>query len=525
MLNKININPAKQMLVVYFALTVVTLAVFWQVNQCDFINFDDDVYVTENIKIQSGNTLDGLRWAFGTTDAEFWHPLTWLSLMLDYKLYNLNAGGYHLTNLILHIMSVLLLFLLFNLMTGAIWRSAFVAALFALHPLRVESVAWVAERKDVLSAFFWMLTLFLYIHYTKKPVIRRYLLVLIFFACALMSKPMVVTLPVVMILLDYWPLGRFESKQGSLILWQLREKIPLLVLSAVFSIITIYSQHSLPVEQSLTFRIINAPVSFVAYLERIFWPHDLAVFYPLVNQLPAWQVLGTTLLIIVISAAIIIAVKRLPYLFTGWFWYAISILPVIGIIPVGDPMADRYIYLPSIGIAIIVAWGVPSLIKSEEMRKIILFPAGIAVLVILSILTWQQCAYWKNSIELFSHSLQVTKNNYRVYHIRGVAYGKLDQYQRAIEDFNKAIELKPGYLTARYNRGVAYGKIGQYQRAIDEFNEAIRLNPDYAEAYDSRGVAYLLQGNNKDGCLDAQKVCAWGNCQLLEYAKGQGRCR
>ncbi len=213
MLNKLNINPRKQKLIVYIALTLVTLAVFWQVNHYGFINLDDPVYVMENSHIQSGITLDGFRWAFSSTYAEFWHPLTWLSLMFDYQLHGLNAGGYHLTNLILHILSTLLLFWLFNRMTGAIWRSAFVAAFFALHPLHVESVAWIAERKDVLSAFFWMLTLCLYVYYTEKPVIKRYLPVVFFFVCGLMSKPMVVTLPVIMILLDYWPLGRFESQK------------------------------------------------------------------------------------------------------------------------------------------------------------------------------------------------------------------------------------------------------------------------------------------------------------------------
>ena len=270
MLNKLNINPRKQKLIVYIALTVVTLAVFWQVNQYDFINFDDPVYVTENSHIQSGITLDGFRWAFSTTYADLWHPLTWLSLMFDYQLHGLNAGGYHLTNLILHILSTLLLFWLFNRMTGAIWRSAFVAAFFALHPLHVESVAWIAERKDVLSAFFWMLTLCLYVYYTEKPVIKRYLPVVFSFVLALMSKPMVVTLPVIMILLDYWPLNRFESRKiatipandmlvsinkeekkdlnpkwterklsetriaGIIPLWQIWEKIPFFILSAVF---------------------------------------------------------------------------------------------------------------------------------------------------------------------------------------------------------------------------------------------------------------------------------------------------
>src|SRR5208337_4566358 len=234
MLNKVNINPRKQKLIVYIALTVVTLAVFWQVNHYGFINLDDPVYIMENNHIQSGITLAGIRWAFSSTYAEFWHPLTWLSLMLDYQLHGLKAGGYHLTNLILHILSTLLLFWLFNRMTGAIWRSAFVAALFAVHPLHVESVAWIAERKDVLSAFFWMLTLCMYVYFTEKPVIKRYLPVVFCFVLALMSKPVVVTLPVILIFLDYWPLKRFEFREGHFVLWQLKEKIPLFILSAVF---------------------------------------------------------------------------------------------------------------------------------------------------------------------------------------------------------------------------------------------------------------------------------------------------
>src|SRR5664280_186995 len=244
MLNKINISPEIQKLIVYIFLTVVTFTVFWQVNQYDFINFDDHLYVTQNMHIQSGITLDGVRWAFTTKQTGLWNPLVWLSYMADYQLFGLKAGGYHLTNLILHILSTLLLFWLFHRMTGAIWRSAFVAGLFALHPLHVESVAWIAERKDVLSAFFWMLTLCLYVYYTEKPVIRRYLLVIFSFICALMSKPMVVTLPVILILLDYWPLRRFESKKGNLILWQLQEKAPFFILSAALVIVTLYNPHN-----------------------------------------------------------------------------------------------------------------------------------------------------------------------------------------------------------------------------------------------------------------------------------------
>jgi len=575
MFNETNISAKRQKLIIYVILTVVTLAVFGQVNKFDFVNFDDHVYVTENIHVQSGITLDGLRWAFSTTYAEFWHPLTWLSLMLDNQLYGAAASGYHVTNLILHLLSTLLLFWLFCRMTGAIWRSAFVAALFALHPFHVESVAWISERKDVLSAFFWMLTLCLYVYYTEKPVIKRYLPVLISFVLALMSKPMVVTLPLILILLDYWPLNRLESRKtetarafdlpvsankekkknkgknkapsdapkenisqthalklpetkiaGIIPVWQIWEKTPLFVLSAVFSVITIHARYKPPVNGiTLSARLANAPVAFVAYLEKTFWPHDLTVFYPYSGQLPVWQIIGAIIVIIAISAAVVIMANRLPFLLAGWLWFTITIAPVTGIISVGtSAYADRYHYLPSIGIAVMLAWGIPFLMKRKETRKKILFPAGIIFLLIMALLTRQQCGYWQDSAVLWDHALRVTKNNYMAqsclakllykqgkigesldrfneairlkpddspnYNDRGNVFFNMGHYQRAIEDFNKAIGLQPDYAAAYFSRGVVYARLDQYQNAIGDYNEAIRLNPDYYDAYYNRGIAY-----------------------------------
>jgi protein O-mannosyl-transferase len=538
MLNKINISRDIQRRTVYIFLVIITLAVLGQVNQHDFILFDDNLYVTENQQINSGITLKGVQWAFSTTSIKqtgLWNPLIWLSLMLDYQLYGLNSGGYHLTNLILHVLSTLLLFWLLNRMTGTIWRGAFVAAFFALHPLHVESVAWISERKDVLSAFFWMLTLCLYVYYTEKPIIRRYILALFSFVCALLSKPMVVTLPAIMILLDYWPLGRFELKKGNLILWQLKEKMSFFVLSAVFSIIVLYYPHTpdMPDDPalkhlSLSSRLANAPVSFMTYLGKTFWPHDMAVFYPFSEHIPSWQIWGAMLLITVISIAVIIMAKRLPYLFVGWLWYAITIAPVIGIIQISliapYAMADRYTYLPSIGIAIMLAWGIPFLIKNENMGRKIFLPAVIIFLIIISVLTWQQCGYWKNSSILFSHASRVTNNNDKMYHnlgfyfdtkgrfseaiyyfnkairikpnhygyynSRGNAYASLGQNRLAMDDFNKSISLYPSYATAYYNRGTLYGKTGQYQCAIEDFNKAISLKNDYVKAYNNRGLSY-----------------------------------
>ncbi len=587
----INLNQKKTL--IYIILLLVTLAVYWQVNQFKFVDLDDFVYVSENLNIQSGISLDGIRWAFSTTYADFWHPLTWLSLMFDYQLYGLNAGGYHVTNLIFHILSTLLLFWLFHRMTGALWKSAFVAAFFALHPLHVESVAWISERKDVLSAFFWMLTLCLYVYYAEKPVIKRYVLVALAFICALMSKPMVVTLPLVMILLDYWPLKRFENQKGlsHLMLWQIKEKWPFFILSAVFSVITMLAQHdSSGVYFPVVARLANAPVAFVTYLVKTFWPYDLAVFYPFPAQIPMWLVAGAMMLIVTITTFVILKVKRLPYLFVGWMWYLIIVLPVIGIVQVGNhSMADRYTYLPLIGVSLMLAWGAPLLFRSKK----ILFPAAIAFLAFLTFLTWKQCGYWRNSLTLFDRALQITKDNYiahgtlgialfkeknideaiehynqailirpdyyKPYDSRGIAYDKLGQYQQAIEDFSAAIHLNPEYFSCYNNRGASYDKSGQHQKALEDYNTAINLKPDYADAYNNRGivlfklgkrqkaledfskaihfnprfadaynnraVVYLNQNNIVSGCLDARKACELGICTTQQAAATRGLCR
>jgi protein O-mannosyl-transferase len=569
MLNNNNTAHSKTGIIVSIALIVVTLAVYSQVQQFDFVNLDDNYYIKGNSYIQSGITLDSVRWAFSTTYAEFWHPLTWLSLMFDYQLYGLNAGGYHMTNLILHILSALLLFWLFDRMTGEAWKSAFVAALFALHPLHVESVAWISERKDVLSAFFWMLTLCLYVDYTKKPSVIRYLTVLFSFAAALMSKPMVVTLPVIMILLDYWPLKRFEQLQrdgnkniGGTVMWQLKEKATFFILSALFSVVTLYAQYNPSVNRTsfpLSSRIANAPVSFVTYLEKTFMPYDMAVLYPFSNPFPLGQVLGAALLILIITVAVIVLMKSQPHLFTGWLWYSITLLPVIGIQAGKNLMADRYAYLPSIGIAVALAWGMPYFFKREEWRKKILFPAGICFLAVMAVVARQQCGYWKNSVALWGHTLNITANNYLAhnylglalfakgesmeaidhynraieimpdfvepYRNRGYAYAYLGRYRQALEDYNRAIRLNPENMDAYYIRGNIHAKLNRYQNAVEDYNKVIQMQNGNASAYYNRGLTYLLQRNEKSGCRDAQTACDLGNCKLLILAKSKGYCR
>jgi tetratricopeptide (TPR) repeat protein len=570
-------------LVVIF-LIIASCAAFGRIAGNEFINCDDNEYIVENSHIQSGFNSQTIKWATTAVVQGCWHPLTMLSHMLDWSLFGANASGHHLVSLLLHIGAVIFLFLFLNKTTNNIWPSAFAAALFALHPLRVESVAWASERKDVLSMFFAMACLYAYAFYAEKTKLSKYLLCMILFALALMSKPMMVTLPFVLMLLDYWPLGRWQKaltpvkvpiapserakekktkkheadiikeKKISMplmsrfqiirsLLW---EKAPFIFLAFIFSIVTLWSQNKdkmiistdkLPFLEC--FR--NAIVSYVAYLGKIFWPVNLAVFYPFELHLPIWKILISGIIIIIITIAVIYYIKKLPFLFVGWFWYLGTLFPVIGLVKFGiHAIADRYTYMPSIGIAMMLAWGIPSLIKSENLRKKILFPAGIAYLAILAVLTWQQSGYWKNSLTLFSHALQITKNNYLAdshvaeallaegkneeaidyhnkaisitpdnfmpYFHRGVVYSKLGQYQRAIEDFNKAINLKPDYAKPYNNRAFVYTKLSQYQRAIEDLNKAINLEPNYANAYFNRGIAYYKLGQYKLAIEDFSKA-------------------
>ena len=564
MLKKINITPKEQILIICILLAAVTLAVYWQVRHFDFV-FDDVAYVTENNHLRSGITAESVRWAFSTKYFGLWNPLIWLSLMLDYQLYGLHPGAYHMTNLILHILTTLLLFSLFHRMTGALWKSAFVAAFFALHPLHVESVAWIAERKDVLSAFFWMLTLYLYAYYAENPSAKKYLLVLLAFVCALMSKPMVVTLPVVMILLDYWPLKRFESNKNNPWLWQLKEKWPLFVLSAVLVTIIFYAPgetETLLKTFPLSDRLANAPVAFMTYLAKTFWPYGLAILYPFNADIPAWQVLGSVLIILAMTVFTLLKIRHLPFLLVGWFWLAITIAPVLGIIQISlstpYAMADRYHYLPSIGIAVMIAWGLPHLFAHRNALKKILFSAGIIFIVSMSILTWKQCSHWFNTVTLFSHTLKITENNYVAhnnlgltlykagkindailhynkaiaikpdyaiaYNNRGNVYSQLKRHSNALEDLNEAIRLRPDLTNAYNNRGSVYFRMQDYKKSIKDFNEAIRLKPSFSFAYQNLGLAYLKQDNEDIACINLRQACLMGICNNLAWAKDNGFC-
>jgi len=379
---------------IYLALALVTFVAFVQVGHNDFINYDDAEYVTENEKVQKGLNIESFVWAFTTGHASNWHPLTWLSHMLDCQLYGLSPAGHHLTNLFLHLLNTLLLFGVLKTMTRAVWPSAFAAVLFAVHPLHVESVAWIAERKDVLSAFFWMLTMAAYLRYTKHPCIVRYLPVVFAFALGLMTKPMLVTLPFVLLLLDYWPLkrlqfGRINIPESQSHKRLILEKIPLFTLAAISSVITCIVQQSggaMGGNEVLTVgvRLANALVSYVGYIHKMIYPKGLAVLYPHpLDGVGLWQPVVSFIILAVISAGVIFASRKRRYLATGWFWYLGTLIPVIGLVQVGSQaMADRYTYLPSIGIFIILAWGIPELLARWRCRKVI--PAVLAGIVLVA---------------------------------------------------------------------------------------------------------------------------------------------
>ena len=506
-------------LIVIFII-VASFIVYGRILGNGFVSFDDYRYITENNHIKSGINPESIKWAFSAVVDSHWHPLTWLSHMLEWSLFKDHAGGHHLISLLLHIGASLLLFFFLNRTTNNLWSSAFVAALFALHPLRVESVAWAAERKDVLSMFFGLAALYAYALYAESSKISQYFLCLILFSLSLMAKSMLVTLPFVLLLLDYWPLGRWPKvlkneggrcnvdplekevfapikSRSQLIGRLLWEKAPFIFLTIVSSIVTLWAGNKGGAVVSMEYlpfpeRIANAIISYVSYLGKIFWPVDLAVLYPYEHSFPLWQILLSCLILIGITIVVTYAIRKLPFLFVGWFWYLGTLIPVIGLVQVGkQALADRYTYLPSIGIAIMLAWGIPLLFPREDMRKKILFPAGIACLAIMAFLTWRQCGYWKNSIELWNHALQVTKDNYIAHNSLGVALIDEGKIEEAIDHYNKAIHMNHNYIIAYNNRGLSHLKLGLYQKALDDFNEAMRLKPDFADPYNNRGFAYV----------------------------------
>jgi protein O-mannosyl-transferase len=513
---------------------LASCAAFGRIAGNDFINFDDNEYITENNHIKSGINTESIKWAFTSPVAGNWHPLTMISHMLDWCLFGANPAGHHLVNLLLHIGAAIFLFLFLNKVTNHIWPSAFAAALFALHPLRVESVAWAAERKDVLSMFFGMACLYSYAFYTENHKVSRYYLCFILFVLALLSKSLLVTLPFVLMLLDYWPLKRwqkafapaemtltaskkseenkfYKSKKTKIfsLVW---EKVPFILLAVAISIVNLWVHNNSDLVISmerlpLNARVVNAIISYVSYLEKFFWPFDLAVFYPLDQALIVQQIFNYRFILAGITIFVIYFIKKWPFLFVGWFWYLGTLIPVIGLVQVaGQAMADRFTYLPSIGLAIMLAWGIPLLFPRKEIRTKIILPASIVVLVVLTVLTWRQCGYWKNSITLFGQTLKFTKNNAQAYNNLGVALSGEGKMEEAIDNYNKAIRIAPKEFSLYVNRGVAHAALGRYQMAIEDYTKSIHLETNNADTYANRGIAYTSLGQFQLAIEDYSKA-------------------
>ncbi|HEY6837644.1 MAG TPA: tetratricopeptide repeat protein [Geobacteraceae bacterium] len=515
-------------------LLIVTVAVYAPVAHNGFVTYDDDGYVTNNAMVRAGLTGRGFVWAFTAIHEANWHPLTWLSHMADCQLFGLDPRGHHLMNLAFHGANTLLLFLLLVRLFRAPWRSAAVALLFAVHPLHVESVAWVAERKDLLAALFWFLALVAYLRYAKGPTIGRYLAVLALFVLGLLAKPMVVTLPLILLLVDWWPLGRFTTTPLRRLLV---EKVPFLLISLGSALITVVAQKKGDTIASLTQisldeRLANIPVAYVRYLVKMVWPADLAVFYPY-PHLSWWEPVAALGLLAVVTTAAVRLRRERPWLLFGWLWYLVILLPVIGIVQVGlQSMADRYTYLSLIGPFLALVWGAAELCRRLPQRRMLLGFLAVAVMVPLALLARRQTGFWRDSMTLFTHAAAAVPGNFIALNNLGTLYAdkgmsaegdrfyrealranpsyaqawynlgvSLDAEGRIAEaqaHFAEAVRLRPSFAEAHYNLAITLGKQGRVAEAVGEFREAVRLNPDWSEARRKlAGAEWLLSGSGR----------------------------
>ncbi|HEY3852809.1 MAG TPA: tetratricopeptide repeat protein [Verrucomicrobiae bacterium] len=516
------IAPQKRRVgLVCLALAVAALVVFGGALTCDFVNYDDPTYITSNAEVQRGLSAEGVVWAFETSDASNWHPLTWLSHMTDVQIFGMKPAGHHFTSLLLHAANAVLLFLILNAMTGAFWRSAVVAALFALHPLRVESVVWISERKDVLSSFFWMLAVWSYVQFQKSRSKFWYAAALASFALVLMAKPMLVTLPFVLLLLDYWPLRRPIG-------WELLlEKIPFLLLSIISSVVTFLVQRSGGAVSPLSGlgvlpRIANALISYARYLGKFFCPVQLSVLYPHPGYWPFWQVAGASLLLIAITAFVIFRGRAQPYLIVGWLWFLGMLLPAIGLVQVGiQSMADRYSYLPMVGITIMVVWGVSDALASLPNSRPVLGTLGGVAIALCVVLTPLQVLYWHDSDTLFEHAVAVTKNNYLAYNNLGFFLSNRGETEKSMRYYESALKINPNYDEARNNLGFAYAALGRFQEATNEYIKALSLNPNLTEAHNNLGNALGSLGLN-DAAMHEYEVALQENPRHAEAHNNYG---
>jgi len=526
-------------------LTMAVGAVYWPVSSFEFLNFDDGGYVRDNWNVRPGLTAKGILWAFTTVHIGNWHPLTWLSHMADCQLFGLWAGGHHLVNVALHAANSVLVYLVLARMTSRPWPSAFVAALFALHPLHVESVAWIAERKDVLSTFFGLLALLAYAWHAERPSRLRYAAVFALLALGLMAKPMLVTLPLVMLLLDYWPLGRLTAVPGSRfgapgsrfsfpvsrfpipasrLLSLVLEKLPLLVLAAASSVLTYAAQAEggavVPRESCpLDARVANALVAYVLYLSKAFWPSGLAVFYPY-KAWPLWQAAATGAFLAAVTALALLAARRrtaplpdgrgsdtAPYLPVGWFWYLGTLMPVIGLVQVGEQaMADRYTYLPLVGVFVAVTWLAADLTAGWRHRMKILVPLAAAAIAACMMLTWRQVGYWADSETLFRRAADAVPGNYLAYGNLGSALAERGQLEEALLHFQEALRSKPDHSTSRQNVGAILYKQGRFEEAAEHLRAAVRLAPHSGCARANLGAALYRLGRLDEAAYELREA-------------------
>jgi Flp pilus assembly protein TadD len=505
------------------ALAFVIFIVFEPVLHSELIGFDDSTYVTRNPHTRAGLTLNSIAWAFSFKTGTYWHPLTWLSHMLDCQLFGLNPGMHHLTNLVLHIANVLLLFLVLKRMTGSLGKSLFVALLFALHPINVDSVAWVAGRKNILSTLFWMLVMLSYVSYTERPGLSRYVLVILFFVLGLLAKPMLVTLPFVLILLDYWPLERIrfasavdgnngknsdtnisDDKRIS-VPRLLLEKIPFFALSVVSMFLSylplqhrerVISTEAVP----MMLRIENALVSYVSYIKNMFWPKDLAIFYPFPDSIPIWQTIVSLLLLVFVTVLLICVFRRKRYLTMGWLWYVGTCVPIIGLVQVGlwPAMADRWMYVPLIGLFIIISWGAADIGAKLRYRRMALSASALIVLAALTVCTRLQLRHWRNSVTVFSRALAVGGGSSSMHNNLGLALQLEGSVDEAIDHYHQALELDPNYAKAHNNLGNTLVLKGNPNEAISHYRLALEANPDFAEAHYNLGNMLQSQGEYEE---------------------------
>jgi len=487
------------------ALVAGVVVLYGQLAGHDFVRFDDFGYIVDNPNVRDGLTWQGVRWAFTSFHMANWHPLTWISHMADCEMFGLDPGGHHLTSAVIHGINAALLFLALRLMTGRVWPSVAVAALFAVHPLRVESVAWASERKDVLAGLFFMLGLLAHTHYARRPGPARYALVVSALALGLMAKPMLVTLPLVLLLLDYWPLGRMTTRGSAGGLPALRgavlEKIPLLALCAASAAITVVAQRgggavieldAIPVHV----RVANALVAGVTYIGKTLWPANLAFYYPYPTPGPgvsaafAVAALCGAIALVAVSVLVAMQARRRPYLLTGWLWYVVTLLPVIGLVQVGNQsMADRYTYLPVIGIALAVVWAAAEFAERWPAARLPLAATGAGIVVLLSAATWREARHWRDSRALFEHALSVTSGNYFVHNNLGNLLAREGDLPGAAAQFGQALAIRPDFTEALNNLGSVAARAGRHDRALAIYERAIALRPDYAKAHYNLGLS------------------------------------